>query len=53
MSVYLAATEYGTYTYSNNKITFYYDDGEEEDVATIQWIDKNHFNWEGDDFYRQ
>ena len=46
-------TDLGRYTYSNNKITFYYDDGEEEDVATIQWIDKNHFNWDGDDYYRQ
>ena len=48
----LSATDRGTYTYSNNKITVYYEDGE-EDVETIQWVDKNHFILDGDDYYRQ
>lgn len=49
-------TEIGRYTYSNNTITFYYDDfedGEDPDVETIQWVDKNHFIMDGDDYYRQ
>lgn len=54
VSVYLTATEYGTYTYSNNKITLHYtSDYEEDDVVAIKWIDKDHFVMDGDDFYRQ
>ena len=46
-------TDSGRYTYSNNTITFYYEDGEDPDVETIQWVDKNHFILDGDDYYRQ
>ena len=45
-------TDYGTYTYSNGVLTFYYDD--EIETLRIKWLNANSFQDEdGDIWYRQ